>query len=80
MVTKALHEVAETVSDAFSPRPRQSRLSHDTLGDIRKVRRLSCYHRDRYLKESRRRRRTAISANEVEMAVLRALRQDETKG
>jgi hypothetical protein len=77
VVARALHDVADSVANAFTPRTRSSHRSDDLLQDIQEIRRVSRYHRDRYLKESRR-RRVMVSETEVELAVLRALRKRTT--
>jgi hypothetical protein len=78
-VAKALHGLTDTVARAFSPRTRSSEGFGDVMEEIQQLRRMSHYHRDRYIVERRRRRPTAVRANDVKGAVLEALRDGEPK-
>jgi hypothetical protein len=77
MATKAVYGVVDAIADAFSPRPRQPRVPDDMIRELESVRRVTSYHRDRFLKDACRRNRTVPSERDVEMAVLEALHREK---
>lgn len=77
METKAVYGVADAIADAFAPRSRQPRVPDDMVRELESVRRVTSYHRDRFLKDARRRNRIIPSERDVEMAVLEALHREK---
>lgn len=83
MVTRSLHGVIDAVGDsvasAFTPRAQRSIDSGDVLKQLEEVRRATRYNRDRFYRESLRRRRAMPNERAVRMAVLEALNKEERR-
>jgi len=76
-VTKVLNDVVESIADTFSPRPRQPRGTDDLIQEVKEMRRLSSYNRNRFIREAQNQIRQMPSERDVEVAVIEALRREQ---
>ncbi len=79
MVTKVVHDVTDSISDAFTFQNRTSTNRDEMLRQIREVRRMAAYNRNQLLRENRQRREAPISTTDIEAAVIRAIQSSRSK-
>lgn len=77
MVSRENGSFADVFVDAFSPASRHTMTEQEMIQQIKDVRRLSTFHRDRFVRNAQQRGRRVPSERQIRTAVYRVLREKE---